>query len=168
MAEIVKLAVGDIGARGRQRLAGLPRHLHRKHPVEPAVHEIDRQAAQSFRVGHLRHQRMEGGGDRRQMGEGRSALQPGDVAERAAVAHPGQQQSCGIDVPAASHRIEDAGEVRRVGVFPHQAQVLPVAVGATRMAPKLRASRSQLHRKPRPLPLPPCSAITSGQARSGV
>src|SRR3979490_2844287 len=46
--------------------------------------------------------------------------------------------------------------------------VLPVAVGATRMAPWLRASRSQLHRKPRPLPLPPCSAITSGQARSGV
>src|ERR1700721_1572466 len=46
--------------------------------------------------------------------------------------------------------------------------VSPVAVGATRIAPKLRASRSQLHRKPRPLPLPPCSAITSGQARSGV
>ena len=51
---------------------------------------------------------------------------------------------------------------------PINAQVLPVAVGATRIAPRLRASRSQLHRKPRPLPLPPCSAITSGQARSDV
>ncbi len=51
---------------------------------------------------------------------------------------------------------------------PISAQVCPVAVGATRMAPRLRASRSQLHRKPRPLPLPPCSAITSGHERSGV
>ena len=42
------------------------------------------------------------------------------------------------------------------------------SLGATRIAPRLRASRSQLHRKPRPLPLPPCSAITSGIARSGV
>ena len=51
---------------------------------------------------------------------------------------------------------------------PISAQVGPMAVGAIRIAPKLRASRSQLHRKLRPLPLPPCSAITSGQARSGV
>ena len=44
MAEIVELAVGHIGARCRQHLMRLPRHLHREHPVEPAVHEIDRQA----------------------------------------------------------------------------------------------------------------------------
>src|ERR1019366_974696 len=47
-------------------------------------------------------------------------------------------------------------------------EVLPVAVAATRMAPKLRASRSQLHTKPRPLPGPPCSASTSGPAREAA
>ena len=152
-----------------ERLCVLPRHLHRKHPVEPAMHDKDRQPAQPLRVGHFRHQRMEGGRDRRQMGEGRSALKPGDVAERAAVAHAGQQQPCRIDVPAASHRIENARQVRACRYRrPSAPSVEPVAVGATRIAPRLRASRSQLHRKPRPLPLPPCSAITSGQARSGV
>jgi len=96
----------------------------------------------------------------------------GDVTERAAVAHPGQQQPAGIDVPACLHGSENAREVRGVGVFSHQSPGAFVCaagrVGATRIAPWLRASRSQLHRKPRPLPLPPCSAITSGQARSGV
>ena len=48
------------------------------------------------------------------------------------------------------------------------AQVLPMAVGATRMAPWARASRSQFHRNAPPLPLPPCSAMTSGHRRSGV
>jgi len=44
----------------------------------------------------------------------------------------------------------------------------PTAVGEMRIAPKLRASRSQLHRNARPLPLPPCNAITTGQARSAL
>ena len=43
-----------------------------------------------------------------------------------------------------------------------------MAVGASRMKPRVRASRSQLHRKAPPLPLPPCIATTSGQARDGV
>ena len=47
-------------------------------------------------------------------------------------------------------------------------QVEPLAVGASRMKPRVRASRSQLHRKAPPLPLPPCIATTSGQARDGV
>lgn len=42
-------------------------------------------------------------------------------------------------------------------------QVAPDAVGASTMKPRVRASRTQLHRKAPPLPLPPCSATTSGQ-----
>ncbi len=64
---------------------------------------MDRQAAQAIGVGHLGHQRMEGGGDRREMGEGRAGLEPADVAEGAAVAHAGQQHPRRIDVPAAAH-----------------------------------------------------------------
>jgi len=41
---------------------------------------------------------------------------------------------------------------------PIRAQVGPVAVGATTIAPRLRASRNHVHKKLRPLPLPPCSA----------
>ena len=50
------------------------------------------------------------------MGEGRGALEPGDIAERAAVAHSRQQQSCGVDIPAAAYGIENAGKIRRVDV----------------------------------------------------
>ena len=42
-------------------------------------------------------------------------------------------------------------------------QVRPIEVGEIRIAPKLRASRSQLQRKLLPSPDPPCSAVTSGQ-----
>jgi hypothetical protein len=45
-------------------------------------------------------------------------------------------------------------------------QVEPSAVGAIAMKPRVRASRSQLHRNAPPLPLPPCSPTTSGQARA--
>ncbi len=54
------------------------------------------------------------------------------------------------------------------GSSPISAQVLAIDVGAARTAPRLRASRSQLQRNNRPVPLPPWSATTSGQARSGV
>jgi hypothetical protein len=45
-------------------------------------------------------------------------------------------------------------------------QVEPLAVGAMTMKPRVRASRTQLHRKAPPLPLPPCMATTSGKARA--
>src|SRR3982074_1540426 len=63
---------------------------------------------------------MESCSDRRKMSKGRGALEPGDVAERAAVAHSGQQQFCGVDVPAASHPAENTAKIRSVGVVPHQ------------------------------------------------
>jgi hypothetical protein len=46
-------------------------------------------------------------------------------------------------------------------------QVEPIAVGAITTTPRERASRNQLHRNAPPLPLPPCSATTSGHAREG-
>ena len=49
----------------------------------------------ALRLGDLRHQRMEGRGDRRKVGEGRGTIEAGDIAERAAVAHTGQQQPVG-------------------------------------------------------------------------
>ena len=45
MAEIVDFTIGDVGAGRRQHVAGYPCRLHRKHPVERAVHDVDRQAA---------------------------------------------------------------------------------------------------------------------------
>src|SRR6185369_16385576 len=41
MTEVVELAIGHIGARRRQQRLGLPRHLDRKHPVEPAVRDVN-------------------------------------------------------------------------------------------------------------------------------
>src|SRR5438477_144895 len=120
MAEVVEFAVGHDRAGRRQRVACLPRHLDRKHPVQPAVDDVNRQAAQSFGVGNFRHQRMKRRGDRGEVGNGRGARKSRDVAERAAVAHPAQQHTLRIDVPARSNRDENAGKVRRVGIVAHQ------------------------------------------------
>ncbi len=46
-------------------------------------------------------------------------------------------------------------------------QVVPVEVGATTMKPRLRASRSHVHRNVRPWPEPPCIAITIGTGVDG-
>ena len=54
------------------------------------------------------------------MRERRCVFQARDVAERAAVAHPGQQHAACVDIPAASHDIEDVDEIGRVGVIAHQ------------------------------------------------
>ncbi len=63
---------------------------------------------------------MEGRRHRREVGEGRGALETPDVAEGAAVAHSGQQHAPGIDAPAAAHGFQDAHQVRRIGVVAHQ------------------------------------------------
>src|SRR4051812_11423298 len=42
VTEVVELPIGHGGAGQRQGLLRLPCHLHRKHPVAPAVHQIDR------------------------------------------------------------------------------------------------------------------------------
>src|SRR5436190_4333653 len=68
---------------------------------------------------------MEGRGNWCEMGKRGSALQPSHVTERAAVAHPGQQQLARVDVPATAYRIQNASEVRRVGVFSHQRPGIP-------------------------------------------
>ena len=80
MAEIVDLPLGDIGARPRQRPLRLPRQLDWKHPVERPMHDVDRQPAHPFRIGHLRQQRMECGRHRRQVRERRVPLEPGHIA----------------------------------------------------------------------------------------
>ena len=46
-------------------------------------------------------------------------------------------------------------------------QVSPLAVGATRIKPRLRASRTHVHRNSRPCPAPPCNATMSGAGSAG-
>ena len=57
MAEIIDLAIGHLGTGRRQGRAGLPRHLYRKHPVEPAVDEMHRQPV-AVPFARLRHRRI--------------------------------------------------------------------------------------------------------------
>ena len=86
----IVVVLNDNGMSIAPNVGALSRHLNRKHPVEPAVHDLNGQAAQPVRIRHLRHQRMEGCRDRRKVCEGRGVVEPGDVAEGSAVAHAGQ------------------------------------------------------------------------------
>ena len=76
MAEVVDFAIGHPGPAGSQRLFGLPRKLHREHPVERAVRHVYRQAVQSLLVGRFDEEGMERRRHRRQVGEWRAGSSP--------------------------------------------------------------------------------------------
>ena len=79
--------------------------------------DVDRQALQTLAVRELGQHRVEGRRDRRQVGERRTRLKPADVGERAAIAHPGQQDAFRVDRPAFANPLDDPRQVRRVGVL---------------------------------------------------
>jgi len=116
----------------------------REHPVETAVHQEDRQA-RSFPhppIPAISGWKVAETGAR---WVGRGGVEPGDIAERAAVVCR-SQQTFGIDIPAASQVHGGYVSVRRVRRRRHQAPGRARRGRRDQDGAKLRASRSQLHR----------------------
>ena len=90
---------------------------------------------------------------------------PSQAAEQrvgGAVGHAGQQHARAIDGIARGHVHHPQASASRL--LAHDRPRAVARRWRQQQHVRERASRSQLHRKSRPWPLPPCSATTSGSA----